>query len=195
MEAKTWCPICGPGLPIDEDGCCTSCGSTATGEGSDEALAVLAELESLRAERDEACAEVERLQSGQEVVEACAEARRQAERAERLEKVLRTMLRSAVPNPKEHPTMWAAWGQAREALAPSAPEPAPAPTDPVAVRMRCDAAGLWCRACEHDSVCQAYPAPAATERVCRHDRYVGGICDSCGGPWGGHDRACHEEQG
>jgi hypothetical protein len=100
MEAKTWCPICGPGLPIDEDGCCTSCGSTATGEGSDEALAVLAELESLRAERDFACAEVERLQSGQEVVEACAEARRQAERAERLEKVLRTMLRSAVPNPK-----------------------------------------------------------------------------------------------
>jgi hypothetical protein len=34
------------------------------------------------------------------------------------------------------------------------------------------------------------PAPAPTERVCRHDRYVGGICDSCGEPWGGHDRAC-----
>ena len=29
---------------------------------------------------------------------------------------LEQMIDSAVPNPKEHPTMWAAWGKARAAL-------------------------------------------------------------------------------
>lgn len=41
---NTWCPMCGPGVAVDEDGCCTSCGSTAMGEGADEALEALAEV-------------------------------------------------------------------------------------------------------------------------------------------------------
>ena len=41
---KTWCPECGLGVPIDEDGCCASCGATATGKGVDRALRVLARL-------------------------------------------------------------------------------------------------------------------------------------------------------
>lgn len=39
----SWCPGCGAGVPIDDEGCCTGCGATATGLGSDEALRVLAE--------------------------------------------------------------------------------------------------------------------------------------------------------
>lgn len=35
----TWCPQCGDGVSVDEDGCCVSCGSTATGEGADQASA------------------------------------------------------------------------------------------------------------------------------------------------------------
>lgn len=35
----TWCPQCGDGVSVDEDGCCASCGSTATGEGADQASA------------------------------------------------------------------------------------------------------------------------------------------------------------
>lgn len=33
-EAVVWwsfCPECGPNVPIDEDGCCVTCGATATG--------------------------------------------------------------------------------------------------------------------------------------------------------------------
>lgn len=28
---NTWCPECGPNVTIDEDGCCVTCGSNATG--------------------------------------------------------------------------------------------------------------------------------------------------------------------
>lgn len=38
MIARTWCPQCGPGVPIDEDGCCATCGATATGRGVDAVL-------------------------------------------------------------------------------------------------------------------------------------------------------------
>lgn len=32
---KTFCPQCGYGVPIDEDGCCIHCGADATGRGVD----------------------------------------------------------------------------------------------------------------------------------------------------------------
>lgn len=38
----TWCPLCGPGLPCDDDGCCSACGATAVGEGAEQALALRA---------------------------------------------------------------------------------------------------------------------------------------------------------
>jgi hypothetical protein len=41
-KAKTWCPECGYGVRVDEDGLCVSCGSTAIGRGVDQALALLA---------------------------------------------------------------------------------------------------------------------------------------------------------
>lgn len=34
-QQKTWCPICGPNISVDEDGLCMTCGATATGEGAD----------------------------------------------------------------------------------------------------------------------------------------------------------------
>lgn len=37
----TWCPQCGPHVAVDEDGCCATCGATATGPGADRALDVL----------------------------------------------------------------------------------------------------------------------------------------------------------
>ena len=33
---KTFCPECGFGVKVDEDGCCVSCGSVATGPAVDE---------------------------------------------------------------------------------------------------------------------------------------------------------------
>lgn len=30
-QINTWCPECGPDVTIDENGCCVSCGSNATG--------------------------------------------------------------------------------------------------------------------------------------------------------------------
>ena len=33
---KTFCPECGFGVAVDEDGCCVSCGSVATGPAVDE---------------------------------------------------------------------------------------------------------------------------------------------------------------
>ena len=35
----TWCPQCGRGVAVDEDGCCTACGADATGPGADQAEA------------------------------------------------------------------------------------------------------------------------------------------------------------
>jgi hypothetical protein len=35
---KTFCPECGPGVPVDEDGCCMSCGATAIGAAVDEIM-------------------------------------------------------------------------------------------------------------------------------------------------------------
>mgnify|MGYP007090096622 CR=1 FL=1 len=45
MLTCTLCPQCGIGVPIDEDGCCTTCGCTATGPGVDAALSRIDGLE------------------------------------------------------------------------------------------------------------------------------------------------------
>jgi hypothetical protein len=37
-EPLTWCPECGYGVKIDEDGLCVMCGSQAIGKGVDQAL-------------------------------------------------------------------------------------------------------------------------------------------------------------
>jgi len=50
---NTWCPQCGYGISVDEEGCCISCGGDAMGEGVDAAVALLewiAELEKRIAE-------------------------------------------------------------------------------------------------------------------------------------------------
>lgn len=39
---ETWCPHCGPAVPIDEDGCCDACGCDAVGDGADLAARALA---------------------------------------------------------------------------------------------------------------------------------------------------------
>lgn len=36
----SWCPLCGPEVAVDEDGCCAMCGATAMGLGADAALAL-----------------------------------------------------------------------------------------------------------------------------------------------------------
>jgi len=38
---NTWCPQCGYGISVDEEGCCISCGGDAMGEGVDAAVALL----------------------------------------------------------------------------------------------------------------------------------------------------------
>jgi hypothetical protein len=40
----TWCAQCGPDVAIDEDGCCSTCGGEAVGEGAELALAQRREL-------------------------------------------------------------------------------------------------------------------------------------------------------
>jgi hypothetical protein len=45
MTIETWCPECGYGVKIDEEGCCISCGVTAIGKGVDQALAAEARTE------------------------------------------------------------------------------------------------------------------------------------------------------
>lgn len=49
-ELEAWCAQCGPHVDVDEDGCCASCGTDATGEGADRAVAALAELGRIRRE-------------------------------------------------------------------------------------------------------------------------------------------------
>lgn len=39
-QLSTWCPQCGPAVPVDPDGCCVPCGSTAEGEGAETAVAL-----------------------------------------------------------------------------------------------------------------------------------------------------------
>jgi hypothetical protein len=41
MKTESWCPQCGPYVPIDEDGCCAECGADATGPGAEGALQAL----------------------------------------------------------------------------------------------------------------------------------------------------------
>lgn len=64
MNLPTWCPECGPKVDINEDGCCVTCGASATGRG-----AVTAHLAII--ERDEARAEVEQMQNRCAHVHGC----------------------------------------------------------------------------------------------------------------------------
>jgi hypothetical protein len=41
----TWCPECGHGVQVDEEGLCVSCGATAIGNGANRALAALRSLQ------------------------------------------------------------------------------------------------------------------------------------------------------
>ena len=41
----TWCPQCGPDVSCDDDGCCSACGATAVGEGTEQALALRASVD------------------------------------------------------------------------------------------------------------------------------------------------------
>ena len=54
MNTSTWRPECGPDVTVDEEGLCTTCGSTATGDGAKSAFTLLNE-------RDEARAEIKRI--------------------------------------------------------------------------------------------------------------------------------------
>jgi len=53
-KIQTWCPLCGCGVAVDEDGCCATCGADATGPGVDAIFAAL-----LDAARDGCSAENE----------------------------------------------------------------------------------------------------------------------------------------
>lgn len=46
----TWCPMCGPDVACDEDGCCAVCGSTCIGPGAEHALAWLGRVRALENE-------------------------------------------------------------------------------------------------------------------------------------------------
>jgi hypothetical protein len=54
VTIETWCPECGYGVKIDEEGCCISCGVTAIGKGVDQALAAEAERKALLREKEQA---------------------------------------------------------------------------------------------------------------------------------------------
>lgn len=62
----TWCPECGPGVSVDEDGCCATCGATATGPGVDAIIAEVRQLREevsfLRADRDGVVSQYEHVQ-------------------------------------------------------------------------------------------------------------------------------------
>jgi hypothetical protein len=49
-DPMTLCPQCGPGVSVDEDGCCVSCGCVAVGPG------IMVALDAARAEEREASA-------------------------------------------------------------------------------------------------------------------------------------------
>lgn len=50
LTEATWCPEHGPGVTVDEDHLCVTCGATASGDGADEALALRDRIESLEAQ-------------------------------------------------------------------------------------------------------------------------------------------------
>ena len=49
MSTHTFCPECGWGVPVDEDGCCVTCGNGATGAAVDVAARERAEWGTLNA--------------------------------------------------------------------------------------------------------------------------------------------------
>ena len=49
--SDAWCPQCGPGVNIDEDGCCAQCGADAVGPGAEQASAALAALSEIGCQR------------------------------------------------------------------------------------------------------------------------------------------------
>jgi hypothetical protein len=161
--------------------------------------AVLAEVESLRAERDDLRVEI--VEAKESLRKAGSIGAGYLTRVERLEAALREIAEEAVEvEARDLRRM------AQKALAPSAPEPAPAEpwvqcTDHMNLaKPRC-LGGCRTRAEHERYTAKPEPAPAPTERVCRcgHERWP--LCDSfapsrevgerCSRPRCGHDRACH----
>lgn len=70
----TWCPECGPSVPIDEDGLCAACGATAIGPGADLALSALDSASREKARADAAEARVKELKERIKIEEAAGEA-------------------------------------------------------------------------------------------------------------------------
>ena len=46
----SWCPQCGLGVDVDEDGCCVTCGATANGDGVEAAITALRDRDALQAQ-------------------------------------------------------------------------------------------------------------------------------------------------
>ena len=44
----SWCPQCGLGVDVDEDGCCVTCGATANGDGVEAAITALRDRDALQ---------------------------------------------------------------------------------------------------------------------------------------------------
>jgi hypothetical protein len=172
--------------------------------------AVLAEVESLRAERDDLRVEI--VEAKESLRKAGSIGAGYLTRVERLEAALRNIavrigrLDPTLEQTPLHYTITCIVREEREALAPSAPEPAPAEpwvqcTDHMNLaKPRC-LGGCRTRAEHERYTAKPEPAPAPTERVCRcgHERWP--LCDSfapsrevgerCSRPRCGHDRACH----
>lgn len=55
------CPQCGFDVPLDEDGCCSTCGADAHGPGVEAALQLRRDLSAVTAELDELRASLRRL--------------------------------------------------------------------------------------------------------------------------------------
>jgi hypothetical protein len=175
--------------------------------------AVLAEAESLRAERDEA-READRASVAM-VRHVEQRTEKAAAEVERLREALREVAAFPCPNPviqrsvqTGRATSVSGCGacvscKAREALALSAPEPAPAEpwvqcTDHMNLaKPRC-LGGCRTRAEHERYTAKPEPAPAPTERVCRCAASAVAVCaqyvEGDTGYWCGncfHDRACH----
>ncbi len=58
-EYNTFCPACGLGVDVDDDGCCKLCGATATGVEASRVAALLYEKESRATTAEARAREVE----------------------------------------------------------------------------------------------------------------------------------------
>lgn len=90
----SWCAECGPDVGVDEDGLCTSCGSTAVGYGADEATKVLARVELAEAENRGLRSALANMET--KVCELGRRADAAGEERDRLREALRTIVQAAV---------------------------------------------------------------------------------------------------